>query len=365
MSFNLDNYKPLGKQGDTSTRMRSIHTAPKEEGPSVLGDLLMAVPRGIEGAVHGAYGFADMLAFDILPDYDERLLGRSETIAGGLLEGLVHFGLPFAGVSRGLSSAGKALGYSEKLAKAGKVKRGAATFGKVAAADAITSAVFLHESEERLADFLVQVPWLRNPVTEYLATDPDDTAADARIKNILEGFIVGSAIEGTMGLFRAFRQSKSAIANGKSVEEATIPLTDGMTVAAADDMLQAVLREQFGMSTPQAAATDAMIDRLGLDRTRIFFEAEGGVGNARVKFTQEGDAVIQALATPNFSSGVHELAHVARRFLFDMDIDAASRLGIDDDTITSAAKWSGAEQSADGREVCARVREVPVRGRHR
>lgn len=39
----------------------------------------------------------------------------------------------------------------------------------------------------RLSDLAVQVPWLRNPLTMYLASDPSDSNAEGRLKNALEG----------------------------------------------------------------------------------------------------------------------------------------------------------------------------------
>ena len=61
-----------------------------------------------------------------------------------------------------------------------------------------------------LTDF---APELKNPLTDYLESDPDDTWYEARFKNALEGAFLGGALEGT---FRAFRwyKNKKAQANG-------------------------------------------------------------------------------------------------------------------------------------------------------
>ncbi len=62
-----------------------------------------------------------------------------------------------------------------------------------------------------------------------------------------------------------------------------------------------------------------------------------------VEFTEGGDALIRALNSPDVSTGVHELAHVARRFLLDRGIPQDNRAGITDEAITVAEKWAGAE----------------------
>ena len=52
--------------------------------PNQLKDLMAAPFRGVEGAVKSVYNLADFALGDTLPDYDNRFLGQSETIAGSL-----------------------------------------------------------------------------------------------------------------------------------------------------------------------------------------------------------------------------------------------------------------------------------------
>ncbi len=49
--------------------------------------------------------------------------------------------------------------------------------------------------EERLSNLIQQFPELANPVTEYLQAKPDDKAAEGRLKNSLEGLLIGSLAE--------------------------------------------------------------------------------------------------------------------------------------------------------------------------
>lgn len=64
---------------------------------------------------------------------------------------------------------------------------------------------------------------------------------------------------------------------------------------------------------------------------------------AAVEFAEGGEAIIRALDRPDVSSAVHELAHVARRFLLDRNLAPSDRMGITDAHIETAEEWAGAE----------------------
>lgn len=70
-----------------------------------------------------------------------------------------------------------------------------------------------------------------------------------------------------------------------------------------------------------------------------------------VEFARGGEAIIRALENPDASTGIHELAHVARRFLFDRSIPQENRQGITDEHIATAEKWAGAKDGNWSREA--------------
>ena len=51
-------------------------------------------------------------------------------------------------------------------------------------------------------------PLLNNAVTQYLASDEDDTEMEGRLKNVLEGMIIGGPLEVLMGI-KAFKRQKA------------------------------------------------------------------------------------------------------------------------------------------------------------
>jgi hypothetical protein len=65
-------------------------------------------------------------------------------------------------------------------------------------------------------------------------------------------------------------------------------------------------------------------------------------GRGAVEFLEDGTALIRALENPDASTGAHELAHIARRWLMDPSIPEENRVGITDDHIRTAEEWAGA-----------------------
>ena len=188
-----------------------------EEEPSVFLDVVAAPFRGVEGALQGVYNLADYLAFDVLPDYDTRFLGKSKTMAGGAIEGITQFVVPFGGLF-------KAAGLAGKAAKAGSLTKKAftATAPKAVITGAATDFTFFNGQEARLSNLIQQVPELQNPVTEFLAYDSDEGEIEGRLKNVLEGL----GLEAMAGVFikslrsmKEMRKAKDTKADALEVEE--------------------------------------------------------------------------------------------------------------------------------------------------
>ena len=171
-----------------------------QKDPSMVKDILAAPFRGVEGAVQGVYQLADWATFDYLPDYDNRFLGRSETIAGSLVEGITQFLVPYGAISKGLSAAGKATKFAKPFMKVNKKGKEVLNWKGVLASEAATDFVAFDAQEERLSNLIQAFPSVANPVTEYLAADGDDSELEGRFKNTLEGLGITGAMAGTFGL---------------------------------------------------------------------------------------------------------------------------------------------------------------------
>lgn len=117
------------------------------------------------------------------------------TATGAAVRNAAQFFAEFAGV-------GKVTGPLKALTEGGKVTEAAYTAARGALADFLG----FEPDQGRVADMFVEkFPELKNPVTEYLKSDPSDNEAEGRFKNALEGAGIGLAADGVLKLFRATR----------------------------------------------------------------------------------------------------------------------------------------------------------------
>jgi hypothetical protein len=84
----------------------------------------------------------------------------------------------------------------EKASEVGRL----AYWNAEAARGAAAGAIFIDPHEERLCNLVQQYPALRNPLSAYLAAKPDDTAAEGRLRNALEGIVLDAGLSGALAL---------------------------------------------------------------------------------------------------------------------------------------------------------------------
>ena len=122
---------------------------------------------------------------------------QPEGLAENMTEGATRFVTGFIGPNKFF----KTVGLSGGLLKTGI--RGMAAGG-------VSDLTVFDPNEGRLSDMLVEFdsPVLDNAVTQYLATDEDDTEMEGRVKNVLEGMLIGGPFEILFGL-KAFKKAKA------------------------------------------------------------------------------------------------------------------------------------------------------------
>tara|TARA_X000000950_G_scaffold288115_1_gene403371 strand:- start:5131 stop:9048 length:3918 start_codon:yes stop_codon:yes gene_type:complete len=231
-----------------TTGTRTAQEPQADEDVSVIKDMAMGIPRGLEGAIQGTYNFFDYITGDeLLPDYDTRYLGRSSTIAGGLVEGVSQFltgFIPAVGVASkvgkfaqlsskvGAKTAlkvaknNKNLKYSElRKLKGFKKKSKKQSILEGVAAGATADFMVFDAQEERLSNLLLMNESLRNPVTEYLAADGEDGEIEGRFKNVIEGLFLEAGIGGSVAAFiktvKVIKARNAKLKEGKDKVEAT------------------------------------------------------------------------------------------------------------------------------------------------
>ena len=133
-------------------------------------------------------------------DYSDRRqlpeFHKPKTAVGNITEGMARFITGMVGPNKFF----KAVGLTGTVAKTGARGLGSG---------AVSDLTVFDPNEGRLSDMLIEFnsPVLNNAVTQYLATDENDTEMEGRLKNVLEGMIIGGPLEILFGI-KAFKKAK-------------------------------------------------------------------------------------------------------------------------------------------------------------
>jgi len=195
-----------------------------------VGDMTLSIPQGVVNAIEeqgdfldknivslGGIEFGDKdgkLSFkDFIPRYvsptrwkeqnysEERqlpLFYKPQTLAGNITEGVSRFITGFYTPNKFLKGAGLVGGFG-------------VTALRGITAGAVADLTVFDPNEGRLSDMLVEFdsPVLNNAVTQYLATDVEDTEMEGRLKNVLEGIVIGGIAESVLFGIKAFKKAKA------------------------------------------------------------------------------------------------------------------------------------------------------------
>lgn len=164
------------------------------------------VKDGDSNFLFGQFGKQDAIE---LPDVD-----NPDTILGGLTRGVSQFATGWVTGGRLLRGASSFTGTKNaiSLSKAVVANPIKASLGKGVVAD-----VLAFDGEVgRFSDIVNQyAPALSNPLTDYLASDPNDGFWEGRFKNALEGLALGGATESIFRTARYIKNKKAQLNNDK------------------------------------------------------------------------------------------------------------------------------------------------------
>lgn len=181
------------------------------------------VADGVKGVWNGAVGAVEetgQFVWDVgnavgltdeeyFPGHDafESVKFETRTAVGDITSTITSVGL-------GMLLAGKFLRAKNLLQGGGKLT----TFARGALTGAFADTVMVDPEEDRLSNLFQSFPALENPITEYLAADEDDGRLEGRMKNAVEGLLLGAAMEGILlGSVRLYRAMLKN--DAKAVEE--------------------------------------------------------------------------------------------------------------------------------------------------
>lgn len=225
---------------------------PKDTSTGVLGETVRAIGGGLrdaaQGALHAPIDLAETALNASGAEAVRKKLDPEGRTFSDAAEGLRQR-FTLTDVTKNQSTLG-ALARSIVRFGAGFVGAGGLKAGGVAASTvrgAVGDFVVSGPYEDRLSDFVQQFPLLQNPVTEFLATNPDDSRALGRFKAALEG-IVPSALIGviTTGV-KSIRAGRAGI-----VTDAAGEMDAALAKAARAEN---IIESQPPITPPSAGAT--------------------------------------------------------------------------------------------------------------
>ena len=207
--------------------------APKEE-KGFIGTAIDIVKGGLSGAfkeaenvVQTGHDIADFVdnkfgsgdAIDDEKDYDfvpevlkpETGLGKTAQAISAFATGWVTGGKLISTAGKTALAGTKAVTAMQKIATAAPKASKAV---KVAAKGGVIDFITGDGSDERLANVLVENDIFRNAFTEYLAGDENDSALEGRFKNVLEGYVVGTALDTAVIAFKGIKKGYKASLKG-------------------------------------------------------------------------------------------------------------------------------------------------------
>jgi DNA uptake protein ComE-like DNA-binding protein len=117
---------------------------------------------------------------------------EAASVTGGLIRGVAQF-------LTGFLPASKAVGVATK----------GAPFITSMVAGAVADAAVFDPHEDRLSNLIEAQPELQNPVSEFLAAQPDDTEAEGRFKNAIEGLGLGVLSDGLFFAAKGIRANRA------------------------------------------------------------------------------------------------------------------------------------------------------------
>jgi hypothetical protein len=165
-----------------------------------------------------------------------------KSVTGNIIEDIMEFLTGFGVAGRAMKGF-KAGTKTKKLAK----RTGQAALGDVLAFD---------EQEERLSNIIQDVPALQNPVTEFLQTDEDDSVAEAKFKQAIEGIGLGLAGEGLGKVIQVLRKNKKVKQNIEAELEAVEKVPETGLQVEQLSMLGKADSEDFVFTKMQAAVKE-------------------------------------------------------------------------------------------------------------
>jgi len=195
--------------------------------PSYLKDFVLSAGVGLTNGIEETLdtigdltGETGIETLDYVLDPNNRLIPRwykSKTGVGIATEGIARFLGGFGLASKGL----KAAGWANKVKKGNELVEISkkSKFARGMTAGAAADFFVIDPAEGRLTDMLAEFdnPYLDIVVFDYLKSEDDDSVLEGKVKNVIEGMMLGGLVEGALMI--GMRAMKAARKTPEKAEE--------------------------------------------------------------------------------------------------------------------------------------------------
>lgn len=252
---------------------------PGKVAADVAGGIIEAPRQALSGFLDATLNMAEFMESIIpleggeIPEESKwQIEDQPRTVTGSVVKGISQFMTGFVPAFKAFKRLGK---------------------GAVYAAGAFADAFGFDPKEERLSDLIQSVPELQNPVTEYLQSDPEDSDAEGRFKNALEGLGLGASFDGVIRAIGFYKQRRIA----KQVAEEVDPTRPPEEVLAEQIETKEVGRpepEQEFIPFKEQAQKSAPEFKVGSQKAGQ--ERAENINLANIETTEDVTSLIDAVA---------------------------------------------------------------------
>lgn len=342
---NLTPYQQLMSNKTNQAKMDEKKVVAKSAGFD-MGDIasdiaggVIEAPRQIVGGVLDATKELAQVMESIIPlgtvggdeVTEESFVTADEprTTTGGLVRGVSQFVTGFLPATKAI----KGIGVTSKAAQ-------------VLGGGAIADAFVFDPHEQRLSNLVEEFPALSNPVTSYLEAKPDDTEAEGRFKNAVEGMGLGVAVDGFVKGLKVLRANRIANAEQRALNadrEAAEKLASSKDITVKDDVLEG----EF-IPFEQRAATSS--PEFGVGAGKAGDEAAQNINLNNIDSTDQVDNLINSVAAQD-APKINEARREA--ITFEETERLADDLGMTVDQLLDRRKGQAfnAEQAVAARKI--------------
>lgn len=254
-----------------------------------IGGRLKDIARGVVGGARdGIQGAVDtgLMGMEAVSGVVDKVTGGNPAATSAAYAG-IRSKLTFSEVEQNQTVLGE---FTRQVVKfglgfkaAGTVIKGGGMLG-MAGKGAVGDFVVSDPHEARLADLVQNVTGLEDPITTYLRSNEDDSAAEGKFKAALEGVVVGTMIDVVFRGVKAIRAANKLRAAGKAAEaDALIEAATPKISQVTDDALKSDVDVSIFKPSEPAIPGVYSADTEGLLSQMKFTKALGDTADVRLE----------------------------------------------------------------------------------